>query len=145
MTNKEFYTAVINANISAEVTEKATSLLTTAENKNSKRTKEQEANRTANVELAKAIAKAMKPNTTYGASEIVTLMADTEKLSTAKITAVAKVAIEDGILTSVSGYKVGGKGRSVKGYRVTEEYLAEIAEDETEDETENDTADETEE
>lgn len=127
MTNKEFYTAVINANISAELTEKATALLNSAEKKNNKRAEEQDLNRLANIKLARAIAKSMMSNTTYAASEIVTLMADTEKLSTAKVSAVAKVGVEEGIFTAVSGYKVGGKGRAVKGYCVTESYLAEIA------------------
>lgn len=120
MTNKEFFNAIINANISEEITEKATALLASAEKKNTKRSESQNANRLANIELARSFANAMDEGRTYGASEIVALMGD-EGLTTAKVTAVCKVGIEENIFEVVDDYKVGGKGRKVKGYKVKAE------------------------
>lgn len=118
MTNKEFFANVINANLSDEMTAKAQALLDSAEKKNTKRSEAQTANRSANIELARSFANAMESGRTYGASEIVALMGG--ELSTAKVTAVCKVGIEEKIFEVVDGYKVGGKGRAVKGYRVAE-------------------------
>lgn len=118
MTTKEMLNAVINANISEDVTKKAQEMLASAEKKNGKRSEQQSENRNANAEVAVKIANAMTENTTYAASEIKTLIADDlPDISTAKITAVCKVGVEDGILEIVDNYKVGGKGRAVKGYK----------------------------
>lgn len=142
MTTKEMLTAVINANISDDVTAKAKAMLESAEKKNTKRTEEQSENRKANIETARVLASYMKTGVTYAASEIKVLVADElPDITTAKITAVAKVGIEEGILTAIDGYKVGGKGRAVKGYSAVaiEETTDEA---ETVDEATDETADE---
>lgn len=136
MTNKEFYQAIVSLNISAELTEKATKLLATAENDSKKRTAEQSANRTANVTLANQISALMADNRAYAASEIVELMkSDGVTISTSKVTAVAKVAIEDGLWELVADYKVGGKGRKVNGYRKAETPPSDSADTDGEDDT----------
>lgn len=130
MTTKEMLTAVIAANLSDEITAKAKEMLTAAEKKNTKRTAAQSENRTANIAIAQAIAAAMTEGNTYAASEIKTLIAaDYPDISTAKITAVCKVATEENIFTAVSGYKVGGKGRAVKGYRLADTAVEDTTED----------------
>ena len=132
MTNKEFFTAVIAANIAEDITAKAQHLLEQTENKSTKRSKAQTENRTANIAIAKAIAAAIG-DTTMAASEIkVAIAATYPDISLAKITAVCKVGADEGIISIIDGYKVGGKGRTVKGYAATPPTIAEN-EDEFED------------
>lgn len=121
MTNREFFNAVIAANLSDDMTAKARDLIAAADKKNSKRAAAQSENRSANVGIANTIAAAMTEGVTYAASEIKVLVSDVlPDISTAKITAVAKVGVAEGIFSVVDGYKVGGKGRAVKGYRLAD-------------------------
>lgn len=114
MTNREFFNAVIAANLSDEMTAKATALLATVEKKSASRSAKQTENRNTNEGIAANIAALMTEGVTYAASEIVKLTENA--YSTAKVTAVMKIAAEIGLVTVVDGYKVGGKGRAVKGY-----------------------------
>lgn len=131
MTNKEFFENVIKANISTEVTDKAKALLATAENKSKAKTKAQTENAKANLAIAKELISHLNEGTTYAVSEVKALTKS--ELSTAKISAVFKVAVENGLLTVLTGYKVGGKGRAVNGYTVPKSAPVEV---ETEGETE---------
>lgn len=115
MTNIQFYNAVIEANLSDEITEKAKHLLEVNSNKSSKRMEAQSANRTANIALAQSIAETIGKGTTFAISEIADSFADYTK---SKLSAVCKVGVEEGIFTAIDNYKVGGKGRAVKGYTV---------------------------
>ncbi len=131
MTTKEMLTSVINGTINDEVKAKAREMLASAEKKNGKRAEQSAENRSANLAIAEVIKSKMKKNTTYAASEIVTLIsAEYPDIKTAKITPVMTVGIEEGMFTKVDDYKVGGKGRKVNGY------TAVVIEDTTED-TEN--------
>lgn len=117
MTTKEMLNAVIAANISADVTAKATEMLAAAEKKNGKRAEASAENRSANAAIAAAIAAVMTEGTKYAASEILPLIsAEYPDIKTAKITAVMAVGIEDGLFEVDKEYKVGGKGRKVNGY-----------------------------
>lgn len=121
MTNREFFNAVIAANLSDDMTAKARDLIAAADKKNGKRAAAQTENRNANIGIANTIAAAMAEGVTYAASEIKVLVSDVlPDISTAKITAVAKVGVTEGIFSVVDGYKVGGKGRAVKGYRLAD-------------------------
>ena len=120
MTNAKFYEAVINANLSEEITAKAKHLLEVTENKSAQRSKAQSATRQANVTMAQVIAQVLaQAGRTMAVSEIkVALGSEYAEVSTSKISAVCKVGVEEGILSVTEGYKVGGKGREVKGYSV---------------------------
>lgn len=118
MTSKAFYTAVIEADLSAEITAKAQALLSTVEKKSAKASAKSSATQTANLEIAKGFAESMAVGTVYAVSELVALTGT--DLSTSKVSAVCKVAVESGLFTVVDGYKVGGKGRAVKGYTLAE-------------------------
>ena len=117
MTTKEMLNAIINGEINDEVKRKAKEMLASAEKKNGKRAEQSAENRSANLVIAEIIKSKMKKNTTYAASEIVTLIAtEYPDIKTAKITPVMAVGIEEGMFTKVDDYKVGGKGRKVNGY-----------------------------
>lgn len=133
MTNKEFYQAIVNGTMNAEVQAKAQALLDKETNKSAQRTAQQTANRNANISLAQQFAERIG-NRTLAASEIFTLVSDLVE-TVPKVTAVCKVGVEEGIFTVQDGYKVGGKGRGVKGYTPTTATETETVE-ETEDETE---------
>lgn len=135
ITNKVFFENVIKANLSAEMTDKAKALLATAEKKSASKAKAQTANALANLTAAKGFAALMKSGVTYAVSEIKALAKSED--STAKISAICKVGVENGVFTVIDGYKVGGKGRAVKGYS-----LAVAPAEDTEDEGDNSSLDE---
>ena len=114
MTNREFYQAVINANLSDEMTAKAKALIATLDKKSEKASEARTENRKANLEIAAQIAEKMGDRT-LAASEIAVLMSDTG-MSKEKVSAVCRMGVDAGIFTSIDDYKVGGKGRKVKGY-----------------------------
>lgn len=117
MTTKEMLNAVIAANISAEVTEKATEMLAAQEKKNGKRAEASAENRSANAALAAEIVALMTDGQTLSAAEILPLIADTHPdINKAKIAAVMAVGAEDGLVTINPEYKEGGKGRKKNGY-----------------------------
>lgn len=135
ITNKVFFENVIKANLSAEMTDKAKALLATAEKKSASKAKAQTANALANLAAAKGFAALMKSGVTYAVSEIKALAKSED--STAKISAICKVGVENGVFTVIDGYKVGGKGRAVKGYS-----LAVAPAEDTEDEGDSSPLDE---
>ena len=116
MTNKEFFKNVIEANISTEVTDKAKALLATVEKKSASKAKAQTENAKANLAIAKELISKLTEGNTYAVSEVIAITKT--ELSTAKVSAVFKVAVAEGLLTVCTGYKVGGKGRAVNGYTV---------------------------
>ena len=122
MTNKAFYEAVLNANLSPEMNEKAKHLLEVTENKSAKRVGEKSALASANLALAHKVAEVMVEGVTVAVSE---LAPNFPELSTSKLSAVMRVGVEAGLFYKVEGYKVGGKGRAVNGYALTSPSVAE--------------------
>lgn len=120
MTQREMLNAIVaGAVVTAEMETKAKEMLTALDKKNENRSAKSTENANANLALAKEII-ALMGDRTWGASEIVTLCANNniDVKNTSKVGAVFKVAIENGLLTAIDNFKVGGKGRGVKGYRV---------------------------
>ena len=111
MTNRDFFNAVINANISDELTDFAKSEIEKLDARNDKRrntlTKEQKANEEIKVQILDFIG-----NGKMVASEI----ANGLSLSTQKVSALCKQLVESDKL-SVEDVKIKGKG-TVKGYAV---------------------------
>lgn len=105
MTNREFFKAIANNNITAEVIAKATEELTKLDARNEKRRNTETENDKANAEIAKDIIKFLSEN---GA----TLSADIAKalnLSTPKVNGVATNLINEGKIIATK-VKVKGKG-----------------------------------
>ena len=117
MTNATFFQNVINANLGDEMTEKAKHLLSVTESKSVKRDGEKSALATANLAIANAIAETMEKGIIYAVSEISPKFPD---MSTSKISAVMAVGVANGVFIKIDGYKVGGKGRAVKGYSLVQ-------------------------
>lgn len=80
-----------------------------------------------NAELAKQIFDILPDNTTKAVSEICGMLTASEgdkfilpdgetEVTRSKVSTIMGVGVEIGLFTAVSGYKVGGKGRAVKGY-----------------------------
>lgn len=113
MTNADFFMAVANANLSAEITEKALHLYEVNANKSAKRDGAKSALASANLELANKVAEVMSKGVTYAVSELAPHFSD---LSTSKLSAVMRVGVDAGLFSVTEGYKVNGKGRGVKGY-----------------------------
>lgn len=114
MTNKAFYEFVINANLSAEVTDKAKALLNSVEKKSESKSKASELNAKANLATFKELAKVLRPNVTYAISEVKALTKS--ELNSSKLFAIFREAEKAGLVKSLEGYKVGGKGSPRKGY-----------------------------
>lgn len=132
MTYKAFYEAVIKANISAEVTDKAKDALAKLSNKTASKDNAKSENTKANLAIASEFAKVMKPNTIYAVSEIKALTKS--ELHPSKISAICRAAVDDGMFSVVEGYKVGGKGRASKGYSLI---VSKVAEDTDTEDTED--------
>lgn len=132
ITYKAFYEAVIKANISAEVTDKAKDALAKLNGKTASKDKMKSENTKANLAIASEFAKVMKPNTIYAVSEIKALAKS--ELHPSKISAICRAAVDNGMFSVVEGYKVGGKGRVGKGYSLIVAEDTESVED-TEDES----------
>jgi len=114
MTNRDFYKAVIEAEISDEITAYATAEVEKLDARNEKRrntmTKEQE----ANAELRAQIVAYIRENGAKVASEVGAQYA----VSTQKASALLKQAVDNGELKS-EDIKVKGKG-TVKQYAIAE-------------------------
>ena len=140
MTKKDFFKKVSEGVINDEIKAKALELYKKAVADADKRSKAQTENKNANIGLAKIIIERMKGRT-LACSEIFTLCRDVEEFtSPSKVSAVCRLAVEEGMMTVRDDYKVGGKGSKVKAYTaITEETTEdESTEDETtEDETED--------
>lgn len=102
------------------MTAKATHLLELAERDKEKRAEVQSANYKANMEIFNKIAGLLDVEKTYAISEIKAVLAETEfeELSNSKLTAIFKTAANENCVVITDGYKVGGKGRPVKGYNL---------------------------
>jgi len=111
---REFYNAVIAANISADLTEYAQKLIDGLDHKNAQRkvSKSALAHQAANADLKGAIVQALA-NGQKTAADLATILG----VSTQKVSALARQLVEDGAIT-VDDVKVKGKGK-VKGYALS--------------------------
>ena len=118
MTNREFFTAVINANINAEITDFATDAIRKLDERNSKRkstqTAAQKANETFKAEIADFLTN----------KEDFVLCSEIAKhfgVSTQKVTGVLSLMVKDGTVVAADVKVKGGKR---KGYKVVAEVEA---------------------
>lgn len=111
MTQREFYTNIINANISDEMTDFAKGEIAKLDARNDKRRNTMTKEQKANEEVKVAIADFIGDKVDVVASDIANGLA----ISTQKVSALCKQMVENGVL-AVSEVKVKGKG-AVKGYR----------------------------
>ena len=122
MTNREFFNAVIKANINPEVTEMATSLLTKLDEKNAKRknteTKEQKEN--------KALMEKILANLSAGTPTSASVLGGSLGVSTQKASALCVLLEKEGKVV-VTEIKIKGKGK-VKGYLLPSPLTDEVAE-----------------
>ena len=122
MTNREFFNAVIKANINPEVTEMATSLLTKLDEKNAKRknteTKEQKEN--------KVLMGTILANLSAGTPTVASTLGTVLGVSTQKASALCTLLVNEGKAVAVE-VKVKGKGK-VKGYLLPSPTTEEVAE-----------------
>lgn len=123
MTNREFFNAIINSNINADLVAHAKAELEKLDAKNEKRkntlTKAQKENESLKVEVLNYI----KEKGSAVASEIGSALS----MSTQKASSLCTLLKNDGLLT-VSDLKVKGKG-SVKQYTAVEVDEDEVSED----------------
>lgn len=130
MTNREFYKAVINANISKEMNEFAQGEINKLDAKNEKRKNTQTKTQKENETIKVAIVDFIKEN---GAS-VASVIANGCGISTQKASALCKLLVEEKTLT-VADIKVKNKG-TLKQYAlaVTEEVAEEVADTESDSE-----------
>ena len=113
MTQREFFTAITNANVSAELIDYAKAAIQKLDEKNEKKKNTQTKAQAANADMKNEILANMNAGTVYVASEL----AATYGVSTQKISALMKQLVETGAVMA-SEVKVKGKGK-VKGYALT--------------------------
>ena len=104
MTQREFYTAVINSAVSDELTAFATSAIEKLDARNAKRASTPSKKSVANEPIKASIAEFLTDGA-HLASEI----AKGLELSTSKVSALCRQMVADGVLT-VEDVKVKGKG-----------------------------------
>jgi hypothetical protein len=126
MTNREFYKAVINANISNEMSEFAQGEIDKLDAKNEKRKNTQTKAQKENETIKVAIVDFIKEN----GSSVASVIATGVGVSTQKASALCKLLCEDKVLV-VSDIKVKNKG-TLKQYA-----LADSGEDTVEDSADN--------
>lgn len=125
MTKKDFFKAVSEGTINEEIKAKALELYKKAVADADKRSKAQTENKNANLALANIIIERMKGRT-LACSEIFTLCRDVEDFtSPSKVSAVCRLAVEEGLMTCRDDYKVGGKGSKVKAYTPVQQEIEE--------------------
>lgn len=113
MTQREFFNAVINANVSADVTAFAEGRIKHLDDVNANRKSKGTPTQREN-EIVKAnILAGVQPNVTYTANEIGVMVG----ISTAKASALCRQFVQAGTFTE-SEVKIKGKGK-VKGYTFT--------------------------
>lgn len=107
MTQREFYTAVIAANLSEEITEKAKALLTSVDSKNARSAKNSAEKRNTNTEIGKKLFSVLEVGKPYTMDEIMIQFAakvtelTTEygfKMNSSKFTAIARNCQDAGFL-----------------------------------------------
>jgi hypothetical protein len=117
MTQREFFNAVAQANVSEEITEFANAQITKLDERNKSRKSETTKRQTANAELAEKIVDKMESGVTYTAAEIVGFGIEGIP-STQKVTPLMKMMAENGRVT-ITDVSIKGKGK-VKGYAIVE-------------------------
>lgn len=123
MTNREFFTAVISANINAEITDFATDAIRKLDERNSKRKSTQTAAQKANDAFKVEIADFLTGRDDFTlCSEI----AEHFGVSTQKVTGVLSLMVKDGTVIAADIKVKGGKR---KGYKVKAEVEAEVEAD----------------
>lgn len=123
MTNREFFTAVINANINAEITDFATDAIRKLDERNSKRKSTQTAAQKANDAFKVEIADFLTDKEDFVlCSEI----AKHFGVSTQKVTGVLALMVKDGTVVAEDVKVKGGKR---KGYKVKTEVETEVEAD----------------
>jgi Fic family protein len=111
MTNREFYNAIVTANLSDEITEKAQALLAQIDARNEKRASTPSKTAIANVPLKHAIVGLFTDEVkTLTASEV----GERLEVSTQKASALLRQMVESGVL-AVEEVKIPKKGK-VKAY-----------------------------
>ena len=115
MTNREFFTAIVSANVSDEITKFAKSALVKLDVKNEKRRNSTSPNQRANEDFKTDILAYMRED----ASAVYTakVLADKFSVSTQKISALVKQMVDNGTLDILDKVK-DSKGNKVKGYKV---------------------------
>ena len=126
MTNREFFTAIINANINADITAHANAEVAKLDKKNAKR-KSEGGIKAENKPIADAILKALEGGTMISAD-----LAKFVGQSTQKINGVAGEMVKIGLLTK-SKVKVKNKGEVVA-------YTLVVADDTADDDTADEVA-----
>jgi ribosomal protein S25 len=112
MTNREFLTAVITANISDEMNAKANALIAGLDKRNEQRKGKPSKTAVANEPVKKAIVEYLQGKGTLTASAVGEGMG----ISTQKASALCRQLVEDGVLKG-GEVKIKGKG-SLKAYSV---------------------------
>jgi hypothetical protein len=113
MTTREFYTAVINANVAEDVTKFAENALAKLDEKNAKRKAEGSKTAKENVAIKANLVAAMEKGVTYTAAELFALGVE-GVTSTQKASALIRQVVKTGEAVE-SEIKIKGKGK-VKGY-----------------------------
>ena len=117
MTNREFYTAIINANVSAEITEYAEAAIAKLDATNEKRKAKAAEGQTKKAEEnapIKASIQGALTNEAQTAPQIAAIVG----VSHNKVTALARQLVAEGI-AEVTDVKVPGKG-TMKGYALAD-------------------------
>lgn len=114
MTNREFFNAIIAANINDEITDFAKAGIAKLDKRNSDRAAKPSKTALANEPIKEAIAQALAETPDTPASEIGIAC----KISTAKAAGLLRQMVEGGVVTS-SEVKVPKKGK-VKVYRLAQ-------------------------
>lgn len=123
MTNREFLNGVVNANVNDELTAFAKAELAKLDARNAARKAKPTKTQVANEGLKARLMEVAEVGVTYTAAALAEKLGD--GVTTQKVTALAKQLVEAGLMT-VMDFKVGGKGRTVKGYTVPAEGAVEV-------------------
>lgn len=117
MTSREFFTAVIEGNITDDIKDFAKSQIEKLDSKNAKRKSTDSKTQRENKAIKETLLATMEKDKVYTASEVAGM--EIEGItSTQKASALLRQLVETGALTSEE-VKVTGKGK-VKGYRLAE-------------------------
>lgn len=113
MTNREFFTAILSANVADEFKAFAKEALEKMDERNATRAAKPSKAAIANSKLAPLMAAAMEQGKQYTASELAVLMGfktEADKPNTSKATVIAKMLVADGRAV-VAEVKVPKKGK----------------------------------
>ena len=113
MTNREFYTAILSADVADEIKAFAKEAIEKMDERNAVRASKPSKAAVANSKLVPQMKEAMERGKQYTASELAVLMGFTTeagKPNTSKATVIAKLLVADGLAT-VEEVKVPKKGK----------------------------------